>query len=199
MTQTTPTPVSGAAPTDSAPRRTFIVLYVVLGVLLLATGTYAFAWYRAYRLTTTFMQNAAESFAAEEYLNALTGYEEFDEAENRYVYRGGYGQVALIWADPYAWPRPAALAEARARTEEIIQQRLTLDDAEAFIEENIGQNNPYLGPIYLRTGELYEEEGDADDAMDVYEEVIDGFPSDAALVERATAHVERLEAAESED
>ena len=142
------------------------------------------------------MDNAAESFQAGEYLNALTGYDEFDEAADRYVYRGGYGQVALIWADPYAWPGPAALAEARARTDEIIQQRLTIDDAEAYIEENMGQRSPYLGRIYLRTGELYEEEGDADDAADVYEEVIDAFPGDAALVERATAHLERLEAAE---
>jgi tetratricopeptide (TPR) repeat protein len=198
MTQTNPAPVSSTTP-DGEKRRSFVALYVILGVLVLAAATYGFAWYRAYRLSTVFVENAAESFDEGEYLNALTGYEEFDEAENRYIYRGGYGQVALIWADPYAWPRPELLGEARARTEEIISERLTLDDAEAFIEENIGQQNPYLGRIYLRTGELYEEEGDADDAMDVYEEVIDAFPNNAALVERATAHLERLEAAEEEE
>ncbi len=198
MTQVTSTPISSATPAVPK-RRPFVALYVVLGVLLLAAGTYALAWYRAYHLTQTFMQNAAESFAEEEYLNALTGYEVFDEEANRYVYRGGYGQVALIWADPYAWPRPPALAGAQARTEEIIQERLTLEDAEAFIEENIGQNNPYLGRIYLRTGELYEVDGDEDDAADVYEEVIDAFPNDTALVERATAHLERLEAAEEDE
>jgi tetratricopeptide (TPR) repeat protein len=198
MTQTNPAPVSSTTP-DGEKRRSFVALYVILGVLVLAAATYGIAWYRASRLSTGFVENAAESFDEGEYLNALTGYEEFDEAENRYIYRGGYGQVALIWADPYAWPRPELLGEARARTEEIISERLTLDDAEAFIEENIGQQNPYLGRIYLRTGELYEEEGDADDAMDVYEEVIDAFPNNAALVERATAHLERLEAAEEEE
>ena len=196
MTQTAPAPPNEAAVADESPRRSFLWLYVLLGIVLLTAGTYAFAWYRAYRLSMRFMDNAAESFQAGEYLNALTGFDEFDEAANRYVYRGGYGQVALIWADPYAWPRPAALAEARTRTDEIIGERLTLDDTEAFIEENIGQRNPYLGRIYLRTGELYEEEGDADDAADVYEEVIDAFPGDAALNERATAHLKRLEAAE---
>ena len=196
MTQTAAVPPNETAATVETPRRRFLWLYVLLGIALLTTGTYAFAWYRAYRLSMRFMDNAAESFQAGEYLNALTGYDEFDEAADRYVYRGGYGQVALIWADPYAWPRPAALAEARARTDEIIRQRLTIDDAEAYIEENVGQRSPYLGRIYLRTGELYEEEGDADDAADVYEEVIDAFPGDAALVERATAHLERLEAAE---
>lgn len=184
--------------TADSPRRRFRWLYVLLVIVLLTAGTYTLAWYRAYRLTVRFMDNAAESFAAGNYLNALTGFDEFDEAANRYVYRGGYGQVALIWADPYAWPRPEALAEARARTEEIIQERLTLDETETFIEENIGQRNPYLGRIYLRTGELYEEEGDEDDAADVYEEVIDAFPGNAALIERATAHLERLEAAEDE-
>lgn len=195
MTQTTPTPVS-ATPVEREQRRSFVWLYIVLGVLLLAAGTYAFAWYRAYRLSLRFMANAAESFQAGEYLNALTGYDEFDEAQNRYVYRGGYGQVALIWSDPYAWPYPGLLSDARARTEEIIGERLTIDDAEVFIEENIGQNNPYLGRVYLRTGELYEEEGGTDDAADVYEEVIEGFPNDAELIARATAHLERLEAAE---
>lgn len=181
---------------SSAPRRRFIWLWVVLGVLVLAAGTYAFAWFRAYRLTVRFMDNATESFAAEEYLEALTGFETFDEAENRYVYRGGYGQVARIWSDPYAWPRPAELVEAEARTEEIINERLTLDDAEAFIEENAGQGSPYLGRIYLRTGELYEAEGDADDAADVFEEVAELFPNDAELIRQAEAHLARLEAQE---
>ncbi len=169
---------------------------MLLSVALLAAGTYAFAWFRAYRLSLTFIENAAESFQAEEYLNALTGYEVFDETQNRYVYRGGYGQVARIWEDPYAWPRPAEVAEARRRTDEIIGERLTLDDAETFIEANVGQRNPYLGRVYLRTGELYEEAGDTDDAADVYEEVADLFPNDAALIERATAHLNRLEVQE---
>lgn len=196
MTRTTVTPVDESASSSATSRRSFRWLYVVLGILLLAAGTYTFAWYRAYRLSMRFMENAAESFEAGNYLNALTGFGEFDEAANRYVYRGGYGQVALIWADPYAWPRPAALTEARARTDEIIQQRLTVDDAEAYIEENAGQGSPYLGRIYLRTGELYEEEGDVDDATDVYEEITDLFPNDEVLNDRATAHLKRLEAQE---
>lgn len=194
MAQTAVAPVDESASPSATSRRRFRWLYVVLGVLLLAAGTYTFAWYRAYRLSMRFMENAAESFEAGNYLNALTGFNEFDEAANRYVYRGGYGQVALIWADPYAWPRPAALTAARARTDEIIQQRLTVDDAEAYIEENAGQGSPYLGRIYLRTGELYEEAGDTDDAADVYEEVADLFPNDAALNEQANAHLKRLEA-----
>ncbi len=196
MSQTATALPNELAAVAETPRRRFRWLYVLLGILLLTAGTYAFAWYRAYRLTMRFMDNAAESFQAEDYLNALTGYDEFDEAQNRYVYRGGYGQVALIWADPYAWPRPAALAEARTRTDEIIGERLTIDDAEAFIEENAGQGSPYLGRIYLRTGELYEKAGDTRDAADVYEEIADLFPNDAALNERARANLERLEAAE---
>lgn len=196
MTETTPTPVTEAGAKEPARRRSFRRLYAVLGVLLIAAGTYAFAWYRAYSLSLRFMENAAGSFAEGEYLNALTGYEEFDEARNRYVYRGGYGQVARIWEDPYAWPRPTEVAEAQRRTDEIIQERLTLDDAETFIEANVGQRNPYLGRIYLRTGELYEEAGDTDDAADVYEEVAELFPNDAALIAQAEAHLERLEAAD---
>lgn len=195
MSRTTSPPVSEASGKGS--RRVGLGwLLVISGILLLAAGTYAFAWYRAYSLSLRFMENAAESFEAEAYLNALTGFEAFDEAQNRYVYRGGYGQVARIWEDPYAWPRPPVLAEAQARTDEIIDERLTLDDTETFIEANVGQRNPYLGRIYLRTGELYEEEGDVDAAADVYEEVAELFPNNRALIERAEAHLERLEAAE---
>ena len=193
MTQTATAPPNEPAATET-PRRRFRWLYVLLGILLLTAGTYTFAWYRAYRLSMRFMDNAAESFAAGNYLDALTGFDEFDKAANRYVYRGGYGQVALIWSDAYAWPRPAALAEAKARTDEIIQERLTVDDAEAYIEENAGQGSPYLGRIYLRTGELYEEAGDTKDAADVYKEIADLFPNDASLIERANANLKRLEA-----
>jgi len=194
MTTTAPTPVSTSAAT--APRRRARWPFVLGAILLLIVGTYAFAWLRAYRLSVRFMENARESFSAQEYLNALTGYETFDEAQGRYVYRGGYAQVVRIWEDPYAWPKPAAVGEARARVDEIINQRLSLEEAETFIQENIGQANPYLGRIYLRTGELYEEEGDPDTAAEVFEEVAELFPNNPELIARAEENLARLEGGE---
>jgi hypothetical protein len=47
MTQTTPIPVA-ASTAEQAQRRGFRWLYIVLGIFLLAAGTYAIAWTERY-------------------------------------------------------------------------------------------------------------------------------------------------------
>lgn len=170
------------------------LLLVILGVLILFAATYALAWWDASRLANRYMADAEASVAASNYLEALTGYQEFDEASQAYVQRGGYMQVERIWQHRDAWPVSSAYAQARARIDEIINERLTVAQAEQFVQQNIGRANPYLGPIYLRLGELYEAEGDTRAATDVYEEVADLFTNQPALVERAQAHLARLQA-----
>ncbi|MDQ3459562.1 MAG: hypothetical protein M3498_09735, partial [Deinococcota bacterium] len=165
---------------------------ILAAVLILVAATYALAWYRAYVLSTEFMASAEVSFAAGDYLLALSGFEEFDERSGRYVFRGGYAQVLRVWNNPYAWPVPESVARASARVDEIIEERLGLADAERFVQVNIGRGNPYLGRIYLRLGELYEAEGDLRGAEEVYEEVLELFGRDAALAERAEANLARL-------
>jgi tetratricopeptide (TPR) repeat protein len=85
------------------------------------------------------------------------------------------------------------VAEARARIDEIIGERMTIAEAEQFIQENTGRANRYMGPVFLRLGELYEAEGDLRSAEDIYEEVPDLFPNEPNLIERAQAHLARLE------
>jgi tetratricopeptide (TPR) repeat protein len=165
---------------------------ILAAVLILIASTYALAWYRAYALSTEFMASAEVSFAAGDYLLALSGFEEFDERSGRYIFRGGYGQVLRVWNNPYAWPIPEEVVRARARIDELIEERLSLTEAERFVQVNIGRSNPYLGRIYLRVGELYEEEGDLRTAEEVYEEVLELFGRDAALAERAEANLARL-------
>lgn len=65
------------------------------------------------------------------------------------------------------------------------------------MQANIGRGNPYLGRIYLRTGELYEQEGDLRSAQEIYASVEELFPRDLALIESAQAHLARLEEVES--
>jgi tetratricopeptide (TPR) repeat protein len=165
---------------------------ILAAVLILIASTYALAWYRAYRLSAEFMASADASFAEGDYLLALNGFEEFDERSGRYIFRGGYGQVLRVWNNPYAWPIPEEVVRARARIDELIEERLSLTEAERFVQVNIGRSNPYLGRIYLRVGELYEEEGDLRGAEEVYEEVLELFGRDAALAERAEANLARL-------
>ncbi|MDQ3461294.1 MAG: hypothetical protein M3498_18685 [Deinococcota bacterium] len=165
---------------------------ILAAVLILIASTYALAWYRAYRLSAEFMASADASFAEGDYLLALNGFEEFDERSGRYIFRGGYGQVLRVWNNPYAWPIPEEVVRARARIDELIEERLSLTEAERFVQVNIGRSNPYLGRIYLRVGELYEEEGDLRTAEEVYEEVLELFGRDAALAERAEANLARL-------
>jgi tetratricopeptide (TPR) repeat protein len=181
------------APTASVGTR--LARGIMLGlaiVVVLFAATYALAWWRANRLTATFMADANTSYSAGNYIESLTGYEEFDSATNRYVTHGGYMQVAKIWADPRAWPVPGSVVQAQARIDEILSQRLTIEEAESFIQANIGKQNPYMGTIYLRLGELYEQDGDIQSATGIYEEIEELFPGEAALIERAKAHLARL-------
>ncbi len=182
-----------APPEETSRGRSWLRAPLILGaILILIASTYALAWYRAYRLSADFLASADESFAEGDYLLALNGFEEFDERSGRYIFRGGYAQVLRVWNDPYAWPIPEEVARARARVDEIIEERLSLTEAERFVQVNIGRANPYLGRIYLRVGELYEEEGDLESAEEVYEDVLDLFARDAELVQRAEANLARL-------
>lgn len=169
------------------------VLLVIGSIALLFAATYLLAWWDAGRLTNRYIADADASYAAGDYLDALTGYQEFDEAADEYVQRGGYLQVERIWQHRNAWPIPDAYADARTRIDEIITEHLTVADAEQFVQQNIGRANPYLGPVYLRLGELYETEGDTRAARDVYAEVADLFSNQPALAERAQANLERLD------
>lgn len=167
-----------------------MLLAVAAPIVFLAT--YVLAWWDAYRLSSTYLQDADASYQQGRYLDALLGYEEFDRAAGEYVHRGGYVQVEGIWKGDYVFPVPDMVDRARARIDEIIFSRLTIAEAEQFIQQNIGRYNPYMGLIYLRLGELYEENGQWRDAQDIYETVPDYFPQDQDLAERARADLERL-------
>ena len=165
---------------------------IIAAVLVLFAATYAFAWRRAYTLSETFMQNAQASFEKGDFIDALSGYDAYDEAAGSYVFQGGYAQVVNIWNNDYAWPIPTTVESAEQRIDEIINQHFTLSDAEGFIQANTGRTSPYLGAVYLRTGELYEQD-DPRDAREIYESIPDLFPNQPELVERAKERLSRLE------
>jgi tetratricopeptide (TPR) repeat protein len=200
MTLTTPS--MGAAPAlvvseQAAEQKagSHLMRGVLIGltlVVVLFVSTYAFAWFQASRLTATFMADADTSYAAGNYLNALTGYEEFDQEANAYVSYGGYMKALNIWTSAYAWPKPDSMELARTRIDEVLQEHLTVTEAESFIQVNIGRQNPYLGTIYLRLGELYEAEGDIASARVVYDEIAELFPGQDDLIARAEEHLARL-------
>jgi tetratricopeptide (TPR) repeat protein len=178
------------APAVASPRRAITVLALLVVVLLLS---YALAWFSAYRLSQGYLLDADASYDQGDYLNALVGYKEYDQAQKRYVDRGGYMDIEHIWADQYAQPVPPDVPRARQRIDEIVNSRLTIQDAESFVQANIGRSNPYLALIYLRLGELYEADGRTDDAKDIYSSYADLFPDEAELSARAQQNLQRLE------
>lgn len=167
----------------------FGIFFLIIGLF---AATYFFGWIQALRLANGYYTDAEAAYAQGDYLNALTGYKEFDAERNKYVQRGGYLQVERIWDNPYAWPRPTVYEYAQTRIQEIIQQRITISMAEGFIQANIGKVTPYLGIVYLRLGELYEQEGDAVAAKDVYQIIIESFPSQPDLTAQAQTHLDKL-------
>lgn len=168
----------------------------LITILLVTTGlfgiNYLLGWFQALRLSTSYYQDAEAAYSQGDYLNALTGYKEFDAKQSKYVQHGGYLQVERIWDHPNAWPRPAVYGYARTRVDEIIQQRMTIPMAEGFVQANIGKVTPYLGIVYLRLGELYEQDGDLTTAKEVYQIVMESFPSQPDLTAEAQAHMDSL-------
>jgi tetratricopeptide (TPR) repeat protein len=198
-----PTAVAGSSEQAAAVGTgSHMVRRIALGlmvVVLLFASTYMFAWYQASRLATSFLADADASYAAGKYIEALTGYEEFDPATNKYITRGGYMKTTRIWADANAWPRPTNIDAAQVRINEILNQRLTVKDAEGFIQANTGKPNPYMGQIYLLLGELYERDGDSKGAKQIYGDIPDLFPDEPDLIAQAKERLAKLMASSTAD
>ncbi len=191
----TPSQATGEAAGTAAVSQVFSkpLLLVIVAIIIVFVGTYAFGWYNADQLSLRFYNDATASYKAGEYLNALVGYQKFDEKTNKYINYGGYVSVEKIWSGPYSWPIPAFVQESRQRSQEIINQKLTADQAQQYVQENTGRPDaPYFGEIYLRLGELYEQQGDIKDAKDVYTSMASLFPSRKDLIQIAQQHLDKL-------
>jgi tetratricopeptide (TPR) repeat protein len=169
------------------------LLWIPVIVLALFAITYLLAWWNASQLTNRFLGDANEQFEQGEYLDALVGGQEFNPQTNRYNKIGGYVDIEKIWSNRYSSPVPPAVEEAKQRTNEIIYQHLSMSQAEQYIQANIGRSAPYFGEIYLRLGELYEQDGDPDSAREIYEDIPSLFPNRPDLIEQAQVHLQRLE------
>ena len=192
-----PPSVSPAAQPEAATAARPGFLRRTLRVAILAGSifalTYVFAWFNASRLSARFIQDADAAYEQGAYLESLVGAERFDPQTNQYVKQGGYLDVEKIWSSSYSWPAPGELERASQRTQEIVDQRLTIEMAEEYIRANTGRPAPYFAEIYLRLGELYEQEGDLRSAQEIYESIPELFPNRPDLIEKAQAHLERLE------
>ena len=183
-------PEAAAAVRPGFLRRALLV--AILAGLIFAL-TYAFAWLNASRLSARFIQDADAAYDQGEYLESLVGTERFDPQINQYVKQGGYLNVEKIWSSSYSWPAPPEMERASQRTQEIVNERLTIEMAEEYIRAHTGRPAPYFAEIYLRLGELYEQDGDLRSAQDIYESILELFPNRPDLIEKAQAHLERLE------
>ena len=201
MMTTLQTPTTGpekAIPQATVEEATVIkfnkrLLLIPLIVLALFAITYILAWWNASRLTSRFLEDANASYEGGEYLDALVGGQEFNPQTNRYNKIGGYLDIEKMWSNRYSSPVPAALEQAKERSNEIIYQYLTMSQAERYIQANIGRSAPYFGEIYLRLGELYEQDGDPDSAREIYEDIPSLFPNRLDLIEQAEVHLQRLD------
>jgi hypothetical protein len=184
----------GVAAVATRPRFWPRFLIGLLILVVLFAVTYVLAWYNADTLATRFFSDAEASFNSGDYLQALVGYQKFDETTNKYINYGGYLNVEKIWSSPYSWPQPAYVQQAVQRSKEIIDQKLTVQDAEQYIQNNTGRpGTPYFAEIYLRLGELYEQNGDTKDAIDVYQSYASQFPDRKDLIAVAQQHLANLQ------
>jgi hypothetical protein len=188
---------AGTTAAAAASARTRLGKRILLGLIILVATfvvTYVIAWYSANQLATRFILDSENSYNSGDYLNALVGFQKFDDETNKYINFGGYLNVEKIWSSSYSWPQPAYVQQAVERSKEIIAEKLTVQQAEQYIQENTGRpGTPYFAEIYLRLGELYEQNGDIEDAIDVYQSYPSQFPDRKDLIELAQQHLEKLQ------
>jgi tetratricopeptide (TPR) repeat protein len=167
---------------------------IILLVILMYAGTYAYAWFQSYQLSSRFFEDAKTSYENGDYLMAMVGYEEFDPQTNSYINRGGYLNVLKIWSSSYSWPRPDQYEEARQNISQIINHDMTIEQAETYIRRNTGRRNvPFFAEIYFQLGILYEKEGDARSALEIYESIGSLFPTRDDLEQLAQERIAALE------
>ncbi len=170
------------------------VLVGLLVLVLLFLGTYIFAWFNANQLSMRFFNDAETSYKGGDYLKALVGYQQFDAKTNKYINYGGYVSVEKVWSNRDSWPVPGFVQVARQRSQEIIDQKLTADQAQQYVQDNTGRPGaPYFGEIYLRLGELYEQQGDTTDAISIYQSMASLFPGRPDLIQAAKQHLAKLQ------
>jgi tetratricopeptide (TPR) repeat protein len=187
-----PTKEAAAAAASARFRRRFLLGLLILAATFLVT--YVFAWYNANLLATRFFLDSEATYNTGDYLKALVGYQKFDDKTNKYIKYGGFLNVEKIWSSRYSWPQPPYVQQAVKRSQEIIGQKLTIQQAEQYIQENTGRpGTPYFAEIYLRLGELYEQNGDTQDAIDVYQSYASQFPDRKDLIEQAQQHLAKLQ------
>ncbi len=192
----TPAQATGEAAGTAAASARFgrRLLFGILLVAVVFLATYAFAWYNAYQLSQRFFNDAEATYKSGDYLKALVGYQNFDPKTNKYINYGGYVSVEKIWSSRYSWPVPSFVQLSRQRDREIIGQKLTADQALQYIQENTGRpGTPYFGEIYLRLGELYEQQGDYADAKSVYQSLPSQFPNRPDLIRISKQHLAKLQ------
>lgn len=193
-------PVESAAPdviqkeAKAATWPLFLTRFAIglLIIILLFAGTYALGWYNAYRLSSRFLEDADQSYQEEDYLEALTGSEVYNQEAQQYENIGGYIDVERIWSHRLSWPVPGLVQKASERSSEIINERLTVAQAEQYVQANIGRPAPYFAEIYFRLGELYLQEGDEMSAREIYESIPELFPRRADLIEDAERRLVQL-------
>ncbi len=171
------------------------VLIIVLGIVVYIIINYALAWIDAYRLSSRLMADADSSYNSGAYMQAFMGYEQRDPVSGKSITKGGYVDVLHVWSDAYSWPLPQSLLEkGKARLQDIMNNHMTIADAENFITAFSGLDNPYLGDVYLRLGELYQQSGDRATALSVYKDVADLFTDRPDIILQAQEHIKKLEA-----
>ena len=195
MTTAIQTPTTLPAPAASRGSRFLKRFFFGLLVLVLVfVGTYAFAWFNANQLSQQFFNDAEATYKNGDFLKALVGFQQFDEKTNKYINYGGYVSVEKIWSSRNSWPVPGFVQQARQRSQEIISQKLTADQAQEYIQDNTGRPGaPYFAEIYLRLGELYEQQGDTTDAIGVYQDMASLFPNRKDLIQQAQQHLAKIQ------
>jgi tetratricopeptide (TPR) repeat protein len=158
-------------------------------VVIFVLVVYGWGWIQSYTMSERYFQQANANMKAGNYAIALKG---TPSTNGDTDYQGGYEQVVNMWSGPWSFPRPSIYWEAEHQIQDIIQNKLTISDAQDIIQTYLNLDNEYLPEIMLQIGDESLKNGDIDTAREAYNQVIQVFGEDTNAVKAATEQLKKL-------
>ncbi len=166
-------------------KKAFIAAIVLILVLI---ATYSLSWFKVYRMTEGYYQQAEANFEKGKYALALKGGNDFATGE----FIGAYQQVIEAWEGKGVFPHPGIYYQAKEMADLIIQKQLTPKDIDAMVKKYLKQDKRYLDTALFRKAEIYQEEGNTAKAIEAYETIIEVFSIKKDLAEKAQERIDQL-------
>jgi len=149
---------------------------ITLVIIIIAIIAYLVGWIQIDILANKYYKQAMSSYSSGNYTVALKGEKTFANNPEGYIFTGGFEQVVNAYQSTTAWPKPPVFYKAQKMANDIINTKLTTQDAMALYNTYYQVDNDYLPQILLHVAQQYQAQGDNALAYQTYNLLYNSFP-----------------------